>query len=652
MKFYFYLIICMLILSPFKYDSILAEEDINTIDMTVLCDSVEMDGKFNIEFTNSRPLSILSSKKPKPIIFESLNIESSFFSVKGYVTDKDRDIRIEALDPNTQLFLYKEQNKPVDQIYISEITAVHEYSNIRFYNDLGECNITFGRRSKIFLENRYQNTNEWVLKIEGKFQILGEDLNFEVMENEKIKFNGNLQIISPQFPDNTDFKLNFNYYFDIGNKGKIELFEGQIKYISRNDFAPNEFSVEDNGMFNKNEIIENNFRVDMNNEYYQVENADKYLHDFNIPNVKKGKILNIETKGNRLSIKSNIEYLGESLFPKIKVTSKYYIINKDGTIGDPLIEISNLQNEMNTKKIQFLDGRRYKIEIIIEPLVNDNLSINYTIKGPHEKILENQVKLGITYDYEFRCSKPSFNQQPVECCVELTYLKENSQEIKQYNEKTINCYAEIYSEIMFEIKNIIDTKKTINEKEEFLISKKLMLTSETSDPINISIFIVLDDGIKIRCGEYLINKSLRKEDSINISATLVAPFIEENEKETEIKIYVFYKIEGSDNYSLYLPEPTMNATIIEDIKIKKALGQHIIEFFPSVSISFIPVILSIMISYKLIPGKNSVDGLIKLIKEKYLSKNQKYINYIILIIFIIIIFGFYLLIVGLISFYT
>ena len=656
MKFYFYVIIVILIFSSYKYDPILAVEDPNTIDMTVLCDSVEMDGKFNIEFINSRPLSILSSKKPKPIIFESLIIESSLFSVKGCMIDKDKNIRIESIDPNTQLFLYKEQNKPVDQIYISKITAVHEYSKIKFYNDSGECNITFGRRSMVYLENRYQNTDEWQLKIEGKFQIIGEDLNFEVMENEKIKFKGNLQIISPQFPDNLDFKLNFNYHFDIenkdiGKKGKIELLEGQVRYISRNDYAPNEFSVENYGMFNKNEIIENDFRVDMSNEYYQVENADRYLYDFKIDNIQKGGISKIETKGNRLSITSKIEYHGESLFPKIKVTSKYYIINKDGTWGEPEIETSNLTDDRTPIKIRFLDGRRYRIEILVEKLIKDDLVINYTIKGPHENKTENQVKTGKIYPYEFRCEKLPFNQQPIECYLELMYQKNDSEEIKQYNENIVNCYAEIYSEIIFEIEEIKKIKTQITENEKFEMLKRLKLVSETSDPIDVCIFIVTDSGVDIESGEYLLNESLRKGKFMDISARFRAPFIKENEIKSKIKIFIFYKIEGSENFSLYLPEPTMKVSIIEDITITKDFWRHIIEFLPSVSISFIPVILSIMISYNFIPGKTSLDSLIKSIKEYDFIKNRKYLYYFILLLFIFIIFGGYLIIVGLISFF-
>jgi len=614
LKFYLYLILWISILFSFEYDTILAvEEGINTIDMIVLCDSVEMEGKFDIEFNYDRHINLLSSKKPKPIIFESLNIVSSNVSIKGYELKAKNNIRVEAIDPNTQLFIYKDNNKLASEIYVSRISAIHEYANVIFSNYLGTSNIIFGKKSKIFLEETYPDIEGWVLKIDGKFQVLGDGINLEVMENEKIKFIGDLEILSPEFPNNTNFNINFSYYPHIKH---IKLIEGQMRYISKNDYAPNEFSVVQNGKINKNEIIENDFKINMNDKYYQIDHKDEYLHDFRIYNVKKGKILNIDIKKERLSINSYIEYAGESLFPKININVKYYLINRDGTIGDPLIEISNFENEKNLKDFKFFDGRRYLIEITIEKLLNDNLLFNYTIIGPHEDIIRNQVQSGIKYSHEFRCPKPSFDQQIIECYVRLDYQKTDSKDLKQYKEKTISFFTEIQSDIKFEIEDNIETKQEVEEDEKFQISKKLTLASETSDPIDICIFYVPNDGIELEYGDYLINESLRKGDSIEISTLFRSPFIEGNKQYSEIYIFIFYKIQGSDSYTIYLPEPTMRASIVENIIINKTFLQRFKEFLPIALTALISVPFTLLFQNKVLTEKDIVAKLEEKIKNK------------------------------------
>ena len=576
------IVICVFLLFTTKPFWILTEptdENIHKLEMTVLCDKFGMYGDFGLKFKNGRPYPIWSSRKPVPINFKNLHLEAGSIKVDGKSLDiAGEKVRIEAQEIKPRLYIYRESNIHVHEIYISKIMAATTDAEIEFYTIAGETYVSIGRNSIIELENKYSSSEEWIIEIEGKFQIIG-DKDYEVMEDKKIRFSGALQIEGPELPNSINLRLAFDFFYHMD---EFQLDEGHISFESGYDSSPNKFMAESYGAVNEDEVIEDGFRIDMTNEFYQ---TDRFLGKFCIGNVCEMKAYDIKTDENRLSIKSDIDYIGETIFPKVKVTTKYFLITKDNTVGDLLVEISNLETG-SRETVTFLDGREYLIEICIDKLVNDDIVVDFIHRNFQEDITKKDFTIGHPYKKIIACLIPSFKKQPIECYTDAFYRKRNK-DSPEFSCKTESFYVEIQSEIIFEIEDIREEIfSEVKENDVFLISKRIILKSEISDSIEVKIFLVLEEGFKIEKFGYNPKYFSKKDDYIDIKTELRVPHIGDEKEEYEIKIFFIYNMNNSTDYKFYLPGSTTEATIVENITVKRGFQSYFSEWIPMI-ISFI-----------------------------------------------------------------
>lgn len=629
----------ILVTEPFCSSAVPADEAIHELDMSILCDSLEIDGKYNLEFEDSRSYSIWGSRAPIPINFKNLHIETDSIFIGNQLLDSlGETIRIEAQEPTAQLYIYREPNIPVHDIYISKIRTSSENAKIEFSTILGEPYVSFGKNSIIHLEKKYSNTEGWILKIEGRFQVIG-DKDYEVMENERVGFSGSLQIESPKMPNSNNLRL----YFDFSEHVKeFILNKGYIFFRSGYDSPPNNFMVESNGIIARNEVIEDGFRIDMTKEFYQ---DDRFLREFYLENICEMKVHNINVAENKLSVKSHIEYVGETCFPKIEVTTKYFLMTKDNTVGDLLVEISSLETDKK-ETVVFLDGRNYMIEVCVEKFVNDDIIIDFTHENFQKNITERDITVGFPYKHRFTCHIPSFKKQPIECYTEASYQK-RSKESPEFSCKTESFYAEIQSEITFKIDNIDEIPKKIKENEKLLISRKITLESEISDSVEILVFLDVGEGFKIESSKYYPRSYSQKGDSSIMEFELRAPIIGVEKRDYEIKIFVLYKLNESNDYSIYLPKSTMEATIVENIIVEKGFRSYLSEWIPKAVSSIISAILSVSLQYKYLSGSRLEEGIRDFLRN--FVKNEIQIDiliYVIRSLFIIAAFIFFMVIIA------
>lgn len=567
--------ICLMMsLGSISYPSSeLVASDTHDLGTTILCDSFRMNGEFDLKFKTTKFCSIqVSNHTPTPINFSSLHIDSNSISIDDFSLEMTNGkIRIDA-QPTAQLFFYEGPSTYAQGVYISRITDSNKKGEMTFNSISSNCRISLESNSKIYLENKYSNSKEWVIRIKGQFRavdITGDKpVDYPIMENKKIRFTGSLEVENPELCDSENIKLNINFLREIDS---LHLNGGQVLFISDHDYSPNRYLIESNEINYKDEVIEDEFRIDMTKNFYK---TDKFLKEFHIENICDMDVYKIEMAENKLSIKSHIKYLGETYFPRVKVTTKYFLVNKDNTIGDPLIVISNLEPSSENKSMEFFVGRKYKAEICIEKLAK-NITVNYSNKD----FKENDEKTDVTdycYEYYIRCSSSYSREQPIECYTNVTYQKKGEE--KQFTCRTESFFAIIQSGVEFEIyPPYEEIEREIDENEIFSVSKNITLKSETSDPIKVHAFLIIDRGFKIESDKSHFVESLRKEDSMEINVDLRTPFVRYDVEHYDIKILVFYQMEESDYYTLFLPDPTKDATIVENITVKKEFWNHILD---------------------------------------------------------------------------
>lgn len=589
-----WLIMCAGLVHSLLAESAESGNDIHDFRATVLCDNFKINGEFDLNFEDTISFPIQSSKNsPIPINFSSLYIDTNSISLDDMPPDTvEGGIRIDA-QPTAQVYFLKEAKTYAESIYISRITYSKENAEINFYSTLGRCHMAFGKNSMVYLENNYSDSEEWILKIKGNVHVVGVIGNQEIdslMENKMIKFSGSLKIESPELSNQVDLRIDFDFS---KNKNEFKIYKGQLHFISNYDFSPNEFKVESDGITYENEVIEDGFRVDISKDFYR---SNVFLNDFHIANVQEAEVQKIMIDQKRLSVKSHIKYAGKTLFPKVIVSTKYFLVCKDGTIGDPLIVISNIESNSSNNLVEFFVGRKYKIEISIEKLVKDDIIVDYCDKnfGGDERKYGFDIS---NYDYYYvRCTNSSPENKPIECFTEIFYRKIEGG--ASYRDNTESFFAKIESGIEFEIDPSLgfESNTIVHENETFSISRKITLISETSDPIKIYVFI-LEEGFGIESDKSYFTSSLTKGDSIYIDFKIRAPIANYDGERHEIKIFIYYQMEGSDYFTLYAFDHSKDASFTENITVNRNFGYYFLNNFHPVILSILSGIVSIILGY-------------------------------------------------------
>jgi hypothetical protein len=595
----------------------LIDENCHELSGTVLCRVLEMKGNFDLEFGVGKPYQIWNAEVPVPLHFKNLHIETeSIFVDDASLDNVGKKIRIVALEPTTQLYIY-EIEKPADVIFISRIKAASENAEISFFSDSEESFVSFGKNSVISLEN-YYSTREWFIEIKGRFQVIGEKYAAP-MKDKNIRFLGSMKIENPQLSNSENMILDFDFYYDVK---KLQLNEGHTLF--RSDVGSvnllsdkNAFMVESNGIVSKNEVIEDGFRIDMTKEFYQ---KDEYFEKFHIEDVRKMNIYDIEAIEDRLSVKFHVDYYGETLFPKILTKTRYYIISKEGLIGDLLVELSNLDTS-EKGIVTFLPGNEYMIEIYVEKLVKDDIVVGFEHRDLQEVLIEYNIYTEIPYKFTFRCPL-SFLKKPFRVYTEFSYYKENEENTASVI-ATDSFYAVIeYGGIEFRIEdNGGGIPYKVRESGKLLISKKITLESEISDLIEVNLSIDGRGEFEITRFEYYPTYFHAKGDTIYIEVELKAPSIEREREVYEIKIILFYRLKDDTGYILYLPDPTRNTTIVENIIVEKSFLNYFIERIPITVLLVLSSIISFGVLYMFFPRSKYEDILDEFLKM-YITKDE------------------------------
>lgn len=583
------------------------DENTHELYMTVSCDNFEIDGKFDLEFKNSISYSIWGSRAPVPINFRCLYIETDSMRIgEKHLENVEGTTKIMAQPSKAQLYFYEEPGIPAEKMYISKITSFDGNTEVNFFSTSGESFVSVGRDSLIYLENR-PATRKWILKIKGGFRV-NED---EDMEDEMISFFGSLRIESPELPDSKNLILNFNSFHHLGN---LQQEEGHILMESRHSLLPNRFMVELGGIENKDEVKEDGYRIDMTREFYK---NDRFLREFQIENIYDAKIHDIKTGDQKLSVRATIKYNGETYFPRIKVTTKYFALTSDDKKGDFQVGISNLETG-GKETVEFLDGRKYMIEILIERFVKDDIIVDFTHEDFQEEITKNDWPTGLVYEHEFTCYALSSKIQNIECFTKGTYRKRN-EESPEIPFRTEGFYVEIQSRIEFDINDLKEIPETVKENERLSFSKRITLISEVSDSIEVRIYLDLKEGFGIKNFKYHPTSFSKQGDSIDIEVELMAPSIAE-EKSYEIKIIMFYRMNETTNYDLYLPN-SLETTIVENITVRRSTLGILFEAFPYL-VSFAISLSFSSLQWKLISGSFLESGIRKFLEMHMEEKKQ------------------------------
>ncbi len=561
--------------------------DDHVLEMTVLCDTFGMIGDFCLEFNNARRYDIKYARSDPTLAdfkylvtdADTIKIDDKRSSGNTVSIDKPAgeniEFRIENLSQTTLEFIDGEDI--VRKLWIKRIEGSKEKdTNVSFYQDSGEPHISFGENSIIYLENYYSHP-EWILELQGDFQIQikGENNNIEPIKNmneARITFTGSLIVESPKAPRADFLCLGFEFHDNIkvlsSGKGQIVV---SSEARSAQETTENQFI----------EVIEDSFRIDMTKEFYR---TDDYLKNLHLKNIEKMQIEEIRESYGRLMIKTGkIYYGGETLFPKIEITTRYFSADKQTEEeGNYLVELTN--TEVTRSEVEFLEGNQYTVEIHIQKLVEDGIKIDLEDKNCHffvpfegEKILKN-IDLE---DPEFRhhykfivipgCSHLSGQ---IRCFTDVSYRKKSEEPLKSPYCETRSFTAVVSAGIYFIIQPGEDPKPTyVNENRTFTIERKISLDSETSSPVTVKAFLILEKGFEVESGTpYASNKLMKDGEPLDFKVNIRTPMIEKNEELYKVKVLVFYKMAESDYYTLYLPDPTKDETVVIDVIVERSSG--------------------------------------------------------------------------------
>jgi hypothetical protein len=565
----FVLMLCMLGfgLSPQIEAVRLVDGDYHTLKMTAICDIFEVTGNFYVEFRTARSHKVSGSiNDPVLADFNYLVIEASDISINNKFKAKNRNLKVETKN-RTSLKIFPGDNIN-REILIKRIKNLTQDSSISFHQGLKKQYVSLGKDSIIDLENNFLDLRPWVLELNGEFGIIDNDTGEPLLDSESdikssmskavIKFNGSLSVEQPQVLNTDSFSVDFEF----SDIEELSLRNCHIAIRSdiRSDLKGNEFR----------DMVEDDFRIDMTKEIFE---KDSYAKDFRLRDIEIMEVEEIKESDGRLMIKSpRIRYSGKTLFPKIRVITCYYLVNENAE--EFLVEISSL-SPTNYEKLNFLVGETYRVHILIEKFVKDDIMVNladnnceFFIPENGSPKIVNNLNLGPQksfrdYEYFFTVD-PRGIDKTSECWTEVSYRKKGQ-------DSEFKVMTGIFkAEISCNINPIITIKEseffngdTIEGGGTFETELVVALPSETSASVTVDAFIIPDERFTVMWGELHKEKELEKGDSLLMRVELKAP-LDNKEKETcKIQFIVYYYIENSAYYNYYKSEKEV---IVEPLK--------------------------------------------------------------------------------------
>lgn len=585
-------------------------ENNHELKMTILCDTFEMTGKFNLEFYGAMHCEVEDSKNDSTLTsFKYLLIDANTITINGKLLDKGGRFRVKALGKTRLKILSREDI--VQSIWIKQIKGKKEDATVSFSQQLeGQC-VSFGSGSEVYLDNF---SNPWSLELEGEFQIQDDKRNpvideeydiTQFMRNARITFAGSLSVEDPkvlvkglkepkedfphleiEFCDDVD-KLCFEKEKEEGEALGEAVFKAEAK--SAHTPSPNQFI----------KVIEDEFGINMTNDYYTTGEFTESLH---VRNIEKMYVKKIRESSGKLMIETEITYSGYTLFPKIKVTTRYFLVDPRTRTENLLIETSNLEitnsekESLEDEKVKFLAGKEYKVQIRIEKLVYDNIIVNLedincdnfvlTKKGANK--FKNNIDLGIPHDpfhvheYFFKVDYQGIGETP-DCFTKVYYWKKE-QKSEAGDVMTKDFEAQISSDIgrCIVIKEHEDFEdKRVDEGERFTFQIEIEQAPEISVPIFVDAFLIPDEELRIESGQLHYSGDLEKGKSVTLYANLRAPAIKSGTKNYVIKVFVYYCIKGqdycdsSDPMKKIIVEPSFCHSVMEYFNKFKILASYI-----------------------------------------------------------------------------
>jgi hypothetical protein len=558
----------------------------HTLEMAVLCDILEMEGKFSLEFNGAKHYDIECSRNdPTLIDFEYLVIDADSIFINDKNTNKDvimtrpssdKKFRIENLS-QTELKILDEKTV-MRRIWIKKIEGCRKDAGIIFSQDSGKLYTIFGKDSIMHLENFYQNSS-WTLELSGDFQmqIVDEEENSEPIKNEEygigpnltnaqIVFSGPLSVQNGKAPRVNSFRLNLNFDDDVSS---LYLGGGQATIVSE---AVSDKETSENQFLR---VIDDDFRIDMQKGFYH---TNDYLKRFQLKNLETMWIDEIRESDEKLLIETRAIYNQDTLFPKIFIITKYFPASEKKEESGCLVETNN--SEITSDEVEFLEGNQYKVEIKIQKLVKESIQIdiedincNCFVSYKGEKIVKD-INLGdkdFPHTYEFivvsGCSRLSDSS---DCFTRVSYHKKSNEHQTDFRFcETRRFSAIVNSGIVLEISPPESQPREISEDDVLEIEKNISLDSETSFPVTVRAFLVVEKGFEVVGGaSYVDGKLSNNGNSLLFRVELKPPDVEKTESPYKVRILVFYKMSGSDYYVLYLPDPAKDETVVIDVVVK------------------------------------------------------------------------------------
>ncbi len=574
----------------------LLSENNHVLRMTALCDIFEMKGLFKLEFNKIIDYEIKDPEKDSTLAdFEYLEIvaNTNTISIDDKKLNKSGKFRIRKPQNTTLKTKLKvlSDDDVVQWLWIKQVMGRNENAKIVFSHSTEKQSIPFGEDYIVYLENCL-NPNHWTLRLEGQFKVVQVENDVETsiteevpMTEAKITFTGSLGVVSPKVhkglkgrvvgPPHLEFKLSEDVnrlsFEEEGSEITPRDFEEEGNKITLRAEAPSEASLLP---IQFEDVIEDDFKINMDHEYYKT----KYRKEFHLLDIKKMIIEKIRKSDERLKVTLIARYGKETLFPKIKINTKYIRIDSETKAEILVGETSNLETtdetsnlettdeseEPSESRTQFLYGEEYKVFILIETLVKDDIIVHLVDENSddfeqlpgHSKSRIN-ISLGPhnlseDHDYSFRVIGKI--GEKIEC---KTRVWSQDSRIEM---ETKSLEAEISSDIdeyIYIKEREDDEEKEENEKNEkkeefkpihivegeiFRFRVEIGPKSETSAAISVKAFIIPSEGFEIVDGQLYDYKDL-EEEPLTLEVSLIAPItnLEEN-RDLEIKVVAYYCI--------------------------------------------------------------------------------------------------------------
>jgi hypothetical protein len=574
---------------PFQFQEMnSSHQEGHTLEMAVLCDILEMEGEFSLEFNGAKHYDIECSRSdPTLIDFEYLVIDADSIFINDKNTRKDVIMTRPSSDNKTKFRvknLSQTELKILDEdtvmrrIWIKKIEGCRKDARITFSQDSGELYTIFGKDSIMHLESFCQNSS-WTLELSGDFQIqiVDEEENSEPVRNEEygigpnltnaqIVFSGGLSVQNGKAPRVNPFRLNLNFDDDVSS---LNLVDGQTTIISE---TVSDKETSENHFLR---VVDDDFRIDMQKDFYH---TNDYLKRFQLKNLETMWIDEIRESNEKLLVETRAIYSQDTLFPKIFAVTKYFPASEKKEESGCLVETTN--SEITCNEVKFLEGNQYRVEIEIQKLVRESIQIDIEdincscfVSYDGEKMLKdiNLGDIGFHHTYKFivvsGCSRLSDSS---DCFTKVFYHKKSNEHQGDLPFcETRRFSAIINSGIVLGIDPPESEPREISEDDVLEIEKNISLDSETSNPVIVRAFLVVEKGFEVVGGaSYVDGKLSNNGNTLLFRVELKPPDVEKTESPYKVRILVFYKMSGSDYYVLYLPDPAKDETVVIDVVVK------------------------------------------------------------------------------------